>query len=79
MLFYSLSGGPDGHLDWRDITSSLLILKFFRLVRDSTVDLLVLIFDVYAAPIEVTPEIKATKSFKSIMDCNYTKDNITSC
>lgn len=74
MLYYTFSGGLDGNLDWKDITASLLILKFFRLVRDSPVELLLIIFDVYANPINITNEMRQTKSFDSIMDCNYIND-----
>ena len=47
-LYLSMDGGTSGRIDWRDLTSSLHILGFFRLIRDSPIDLLLIIFDVYA-------------------------------
>lgn len=73
-LYYSLDGGTTSNIDWRDITASLQILTFFRLVRDKTVDLLEILFDIYAKPIEVTLKMKTEMSFDKINNENYIDD-----
>jgi len=70
-LYYSLDGGTKGQIDWRDITASVQILIFYRLVRDKPIDLLEIIFDVYALPVEVTKSMQKTMSFKKISSENY--------
>ena len=75
LLYLSMEGGAVGRVDWRDLTSSLHILGFFRLIRDSPIELLLIIFDVYATPIDVTPSMQKTKSFESIANSNYIDDS----
>lgn len=70
-MYYAMDGGTKGQIDWRDITASTQILIFYRLVRDQPIDLLEIIFDVYAAPVEVTKDMQKTMSFQKISSENY--------
>ena len=48
-LYWSFEGGTKNSVDWRDIVVAYKIIVFFRLVRNRTIDLLVILFDVFAS------------------------------
>lgn len=72
-LYLSLDGGTAGHPNWQDIVASHYILSFFRLVRDTPIELLLHIFDVYATPVDNSEHTQAdrTASFKTVMESSY--------
>lgn len=47
-LYWSFDGGSTDTVDWREILIALKVVVLFRLIRNRTKDLLVMLFDVFA-------------------------------
>jgi len=47
-LYWSFDGGAQNETDWREVLAACKIPLFFRMVRERPVDLLVMIFDIFA-------------------------------
>jgi hypothetical protein len=46
-LYRTFDGAGEGAVDWRDIVASLIVLREYKQVRDSTLHVLVGMFDLY--------------------------------
>ncbi len=46
-LYWSLEGGTENKADWRDILALYQILTFFRLIKDTPIELILKLFDIY--------------------------------
>lgn len=51
-LYHTFEGGAASLVDWRDVMAALRLVIFFRLVRNAPVQLLLMLFDIYASTAE---------------------------
>ncbi len=47
-IYWSFDGGRADEVDWRDILATFYIVKYFRYIKERTVDLIMLMFDLYS-------------------------------
>jgi hypothetical protein len=46
-LYRTFDGAGEGAMDWRDMVASLIVLREYKQVRDTTMHVLVGMFDIY--------------------------------
>lgn len=49
-LYWSFEGGSQDGVDWRDMLVAFKIVILFRMVKTRALDLLIILFDIYAVP-----------------------------
>jgi hypothetical protein len=72
-LYWSFEGGSEDKVDWRDILASFKLLTFFRMIQNRTIELLLMVFDIYAEGGGNNPNCKPNDSWFIKIDSNDLK------